>query len=133
MTELTYSSFGEQLRAAVPGFERVYNKHLADNGGEVLPYVLLGDLVPFLSQEVAASRGEESRDLKHAMLLLERAMGSEDRALRDLVAVAFIEYLEPEDPSFPVIRKLFGPQLEEEYRSQEAWLNARVNGSSSDR
>jgi hypothetical protein len=117
MTDITYDSFSDQLRAAVPGFDRVYDEHLADNG-EILPHVLLGALVRFLSGDVELC-GAGSTALKHALPLLERGMSSRDPRVQELVAVSFLENLDPGDPSFPAIRRLFGPRLEEQYRKYE--------------
>jgi hypothetical protein len=117
MTKFTYDSFPENLRASVPGFERVYDEHLADYD-ELLPHVLLGDLVRFLSNEVAL-HGPESAALRQAMLLLEQAMASADPRLEELVAVSFLENLDADDPSFPVITSLLGPRLEEQFKRYE--------------
>lgn len=116
MTEVTYDSFPAHLRA-VPGFERVYDEHLADYD-EVLPHVLLGEYARFLSRE-AELCGAVAASVEEGMLLLEHAMGSRDPRVRELVAVSFLENLNPGDPSFPVIRSLFGPRLEEQYREYE--------------
>ena len=116
MTEVTYESFPDQLRT-VPGFDRIFNEHITDHD-EVLPHVLLGDLVRFLSREVEL-RGVESIALKQAMLILERGMSSRDPRLQELVAVSFLENLDPADQSFQAIRNLFGPRLTEQYRQYE--------------
>jgi hypothetical protein len=117
MTALTYETFPELLRQAVLGFDRVYEEHLADYD-EVLPHVLLGDLVRFLSQEIERD-GPESAALKQVVPLMERAMGSADSRLQELVAVSFLENLEAEDPGFGAVRCLFGPRLEEQYAKYE--------------
>jgi hypothetical protein len=117
VTNLTFENFLEQLRAAVLGFDRVYDEHVADHG-EVLSHVLLGDLVRFLSAEVEVGGGENDV-LKQAMSLLERGMRSQDPRVQELVAVSFLENLDPRDPSFPAIRSLFGPSLEEQYKKYE--------------
>lgn len=124
MTDLTYESFPDQLRTAVPGFDHVYDEHVADHD-EILPHVLLGDLVRFLSGEVEL-RGAECPALKQAMPLLERGMGSRDPRVQELIAVSFLENLDPGDPGFPVIRMWFGPRLEEQYRKQR---RAEKNGN----
>jgi hypothetical protein len=111
--DLNYQSFSDQLRVAVPGFAGIFDEHVADNG-EVLPHVLLGDLVRFLSNEIQV-HGVETGAVQQAMALLECGMASDDARLQELVAVSFLENLEPEDPSFPTIRKMFGPRLEEQY------------------
>jgi len=112
--QLRYDNFAEQLRTVVPGFERVYDEHVSDYD-EVLPHVLLGDLVRFLSAEVEL-RGAEALALKKAIPLLEDAACSEDERLQELIVVSFLENLEPDDPSFLAIRNSFGPGLEEHYR-----------------
>jgi hypothetical protein len=117
MTEVTYARFPEQLRTQVPGFDRIYDEHVRDYD-EVLPHVLLGDLVRFLLDEVRV-QGTRSTALREAMILLERGMGSADPKLQELVAVSFLENLDPEEQAFPAIRTLFGPYLEEQYRKYE--------------
>jgi hypothetical protein len=117
VNELTYENFPSELRDRVPGFAHVYDEHVADND-EVLPHVLLGDFVRFLSQEVEL-HGPDSEALKQSMPLLERAMASSDPRLQELVAVSFLENLESTDPSFPAIRRLFGAELEKQYRVYE--------------
>jgi hypothetical protein len=124
MTKFTYESFAAELCAVVPGFDRVYDEHVADYD-EVLPHVLLGDLGRFLSNEVAV-HGPQSAALKQAMDALEQGMQSDDPRLEELIAVSFLENLDVDDPSFPVIRKLLGPRLEEQYnRYQDAALKER--------
>lgn len=113
MTALDFVTFSEQLRARVPGFDRIYDEHLQQHD-ELLPHVLLGELVRFLSDEIRR-HGEHSATLHHAMGLLERGMGSADPRLQELVAVSFLENLDPADPAFRAIRKLFGPRLSEQY------------------
>jgi hypothetical protein len=123
MNNLTYQNFADHLRTAVPGFDRVYDEHLADND-DILPHVLLGDLVRFLSREVEV-HGDESVTLKQAMRLLESGMGSADARLQELVAVSFLENLDPADASFRTISELFGPKLEQQYRQ---YANATASG-----
>jgi hypothetical protein len=117
MTRFTYDSFPATLRGAVPGFDRVYDEHVADYD-EPLPHVLLGDLVRFLSNEVEL-HGSEATALRQAMPLLEQAMEGGDARLEELIAVSFVENLRVEDPSFPVIRSLLGPRLEEQLKRFE--------------
>jgi hypothetical protein len=114
MTDLTYDRFAGLLRERIPGFAGIHDEHLRDYD-EVLPHVLLGELVRFLSDEVR-KYGEGGAALKEAMALLEQGMGSADAKLQELVAVSFIENLDPRDESFQAIRKLFGPHLEAQYR-----------------
>jgi hypothetical protein len=117
MNSFTYDSFPAKLRADVSGFDRVYDEHVADYD-ELLPHVLLGELVRFLSSEVAL-HGAEATAVRQAMPLLEQAMGSGDERLEELVAVSFLENLDASDPSFPAIRSLFGPRLQEQLKRYE--------------
>lgn len=117
MTNLTYDTFAVQLRHEVPGFAHIYDEHVADHD-EVLPHVLLGDLVRFLSREVEL-RGAQSGALQQAMLLLEEGMASGEPRLQELIAVSFLENLDSADGSFSTIRMLFGPRLEEQHRQYE--------------
>ena len=117
MIGLTYDSFPGKLRAAVSGFDLVYDDHLAEYD-ELLPHVLLGDLVRFLSREVAL-HGSEAMALTQAMPLLEQAMESGDTRLQELVSVSFLENLDADDPSFSAIRGWFGPRLEEQFKRYE--------------
>ena len=126
MTDLSYETFSEQLRANVPGFGRVYDEHVADYD-EVLPHVLLGEFVRFLSNDVELN-GSASAALKPATVLLEKSMSSEDPRLQELVAVSFLENLDQEHPSFHIIRSLFGPALAEQYEKYEAAGNTVEGG-----
>jgi hypothetical protein len=109
MTGLTYQNILEVLRTSVPGLAQLYEEHLAKYD-EPLPHVLFGDLVRFLEQEVRLN-GPYSPVLAQAIGVLERAMGSQDPKLQELVAVSFIENLEPESPTLGAFRRLFGPNL----------------------
>lgn len=113
MINLDFVSFPELLRISVPGFDSVYDEHVRDYD-EVLPHVLVGDLVRFLLQEVR-THGAGSTALRAAMDLLEQAMSSDDQRLQELVAVSFLENLDPEDPGFTEISTLFGSSLRAEY------------------
>ena len=113
MSALDFAGFPEQLRAQVPGFDRIYDEHLRDYD-EVLPHVLVGELVRFLSDQ-ARHHGEHSDALRQAMDLLEQGMSSADPRLQELVAVSFLENLDPADVAFPAISRLFGPRLREQY------------------
>jgi hypothetical protein len=101
--DLDFERFPEQLGARVPGFARVYHQHVRYYG-EVLPHVLVGDLVEFLRYEVR-SNGEQGPCLGVALALLERALESADRRLRELVAVSFVAKLDPDDELCEAIRR----------------------------
>jgi hypothetical protein len=113
MTDISNITFPRLLREQIPGFDRIYDEHVHDND-DVLPHLLLGDLVRFLSDEVHRY-GDGCAALGPAMDLLEQGMTSTDPKVQELVAVSFLENLDPQDPSFPAIARLFGPGLREQY------------------
>jgi hypothetical protein len=121
---IDYDALPRQLCVAIPGFDRVHDEHVADHD-EVLPHLLMADLVRFLCDEVRVS-GAQSVVLRRAMELLELAMGSQDSRVEELLSVSFVENLDPEDPSVAAIRSTFGPKLEELYRLHEAWWAERA-------
>jgi hypothetical protein len=103
MTDLDFEHFPEQLRACVPGFDWVYDQHVRYYD-QVLPHVLLGDLVQFLRSELRC-HGEERSCLHEALALLERGLESADSKLRELVTVSFLAKLDPGDEVFEAMRR----------------------------
>jgi hypothetical protein len=114
MADLDFNQFVEKLRTGVRGFGRVYDQHVSYYQ-EVLPHVLLGDLVRYL-KSIAGSQGPERVALDEAMGLLECGMGSTDAKLQELVAVSFLARLDPEDEDVEAIRARFGDRLKERYQ-----------------
>jgi hypothetical protein len=117
MAGFTYAEFPIFLRNAVPGFDRVFDDHLRRHG-ELVPHLLMADLVRFLAGEVRI-HGSRSRALRPAMALLERGMGSEDPRLQQLLAVSFVENLDPRSDDFAILRRTFGRHLEQRYAAHE--------------
>jgi hypothetical protein len=113
MTSLDFTNFSETLRVQVPGFDRVFREHIQDYD-EVLPHVLVAELARFLSADVQKS-GSLSAALPPAMDILERGMASNDPKLQELVAVSFLENLDPADASFQEIRRHFGPHMRKQF------------------
>jgi hypothetical protein len=111
---LSYENLPAELRARVPGFERVYDEHVGDYD-TVLPHVLLGDLVRFLAGEVRTS-GAGAVAVTRVVQLMEAAMASGDPRLQELVSVSFLENMLAEGQTFATIRRRFGPHLSEELR-----------------
>lgn len=118
MSSITYGDFPLLLRDEVPGFAPVYDEHMSDYD-EVLPHVLVGELTRFLFGQASDAA------LESALGLLERAAAASDERLQELVAVSFIENLEPNAARFPAMRKHFGPALQAQYRAYEEASNER--------
>lgn len=116
MSSLTYASFPDELRQQVSGFERVYEEHVNDYN-QVLPHVLMGDLVRFLGAEVERE-GASNRSVRRALSLLDAAMDSRDEQLQELIAVSFLENLDPSEPGHQLLMSLLGPRLREEMEAR---------------
>jgi hypothetical protein len=116
MADLALDHFVEKLRTDVRGFGRVYDQHVSYYQ-QVLPHVLLGDLVRYL-KSVARSQGPERVAVDEAMGLLEWVMGSADTNVQELVAVSFLARLDSEDEDFEAIRARFGDRLKERYQAE---------------
>ncbi len=117
MADLNFDHFVEKLRTDVRGFGRIYDQHVSYYQ-QVLPHVLLGDLVRYL-KSVARSQGPEHVAVDEAMGLLECGMGSTDTKLQELVAVSFLARLDVDDEDFQAIRARFGDRLQERYRVEK--------------
>jgi hypothetical protein len=104
---LTCATLPELLRDRVAGFKPVYEEHLRDYD-EVLPHVLLGELVRFIRTRLKED-GPQSHDAREAMLLLEAAMASPDPKLSELVSVSFLENLDGDDLN--LMKGMMGPRL----------------------
>ncbi|RZU18785.1 hypothetical protein EV645_0984 [Kribbella rubisoli] len=92
----------------------VLAEHLEDNEGEILPHLVLADVVRWL-----AARVDSDRDICSSILnWLEREYlrGPED--VRGLIAVSGVEMIP--DPGQPgsALRQLLGPSL----REVDSWL-----------
>ena len=81
-------------------------EHLADQEGELLPYVLMGDVVRWAESEVAHNRSRVAT----LMQWLEIRFSSADDVVQELIAVGFVEML-PASPTGDPLLDLLGPSL----------------------
>jgi len=70
-----------------PSLQLVVDEHLADNN-ELFPHVLLGDVTRWVVEHAPAT---------HVLVALERHLSTGDEDVGNLIAVSFLENLEPED------------------------------------
>ena len=89
--ELTYEKVADQLADVVPEFTSTIQEHIADNG-EVLQHLLFGDLTRFV---VAAWEAGDKEVVARCLSFLEGAIMSGDEAVKNLVAVSFVENVGP--------------------------------------
>jgi hypothetical protein len=117
MTDLSYESFATTLREQIPEFVSGQQDHIADYG-EVLPHVLLGEFTRFLLEDIR-SNGMSSEVAIRSLHFLESCASSSDSALQELVAVSFVENLEPTNDLHQRILHVSGPHLHR--LSKEMW------------
>ena len=118
MKTISYESFPDLLRSEVPGFDRIYDEHVRYYE-EVLPHVLLGELVRFL-----CTNDQTGTVRTKAVALLELAMESDDPRISELIAVSFLENLDPQEDVSHSITKLFGPRLREQF--EITWADSEL-------
>jgi len=98
-----------QAIGIAPSFEPVLAEHLSDNDGELLPHLLMGDLLRFVGARV----GKQANDSVEVVLLLdllEREVAGGNADTENVIAVSFLEDLEAEE-FFPALYPLLGPRL----------------------
>jgi hypothetical protein len=88
--QLTVSEALDELLVAVPEFRSTFNDHVADHG--ILPHVLFGEFTRF----VLAAHERVDEDLEQrALRFLERLLRDGDPYVENLVAVSFVENVNP--------------------------------------
>jgi hypothetical protein len=91
-------------------------EHLADNFGEVLPHVFLGDVTRFLAARVAAPGyvpGGIEPEAKQILAMLAEEFSSGDEEVKELISVSVLENL-PEGGVGRHLRAHLGPALSAE-------------------
>lgn len=109
-TEATIRALVDEYRELTP----VLEEHLEDNDGELLPHLVMADVVRWLTTRV-----ESDRDLCRSVLgWLERAYQRGPEDVQGLITVSAVEMIP--DPGQPgsSLRELLGPVL----RSVDPWL-----------
>lgn len=94
-------------------------QHLADNDGELLPYLLLSDVARWAGPAVEKDRAR----VAELMQWLEARFTDGDVNVENLIAVGFVEML-PATPTGDPLLELLGPsmrQVAEEMNLFELW------------
>jgi hypothetical protein len=125
-TGLNYETFTQELLLAAPEFRPVYEEHVADND-EVLLHMLMPEFTKFLidkwrtSRSGSAEAGAAHQLVRRSSDLIERAMGSSDERLQNVISVSFLDYLDWAGEDYESIKSLLGPKLREELNAIETW------------
>jgi hypothetical protein len=100
------SDFTQRLVAATPELAPVLEEHLADQEGELLAYLLMGDVAKWLD-------GQSRKDPQRASQVLdwlEHEFAAGDFDVRNLIDVGIIEML-PAMPEGAPVLDMLGPEL----------------------
>jgi hypothetical protein len=114
---IAITALPEVLLRAVPEFRAETDEHVADYG-EVLLHVLFGALTRFVLE------ANEERDVgvvERTLEFLEQAWVDGDEEVRNLVAVSFVENVQPWDPSRRRFIESWPPGLRAEAERQRNW------------
>ena len=108
----------DRLVEACAALKPLFDEHLEDNFGEVLPHVFLGEVTRHLVGEAAGDAG--SRTVEAALRQLEDEFASGTEEVKELIAVSFLENL-PESPEPGLaVRLRLGPSLKGELSRMRA-------------
>jgi hypothetical protein len=99
-----------------PAIQPIYDEHLEDNNGELLPHLLCGDLTRWAILLYSQSDCDtNARELLTAFLhFLENAFRESDDNVRELISVSILENFPSSGEDNYGIRDLLGPELFEE-------------------
>lgn len=93
----------------------VHQEHIADQGGELIPHVLMGDITRLV---VATAARDECPDwLTRLLQQLESGLLSGSSAVAELVGVSFVENLCGETEAIAMLLPRMGDALRREVRT----------------
>jgi len=118
MPQTSQIKFIDDLINIVPDLRTLLAEHRADNAGELLFHVFLGEVVSWLINIYITH--ENDRDVLHLIKdvidYVEFAFVRGDDATQELIAVSFVENLPSTGEPGASLRQFLGPKLEEQYR-----------------
>jgi hypothetical protein len=98
--------FMNKLIAGFPELKPYLDEHLADQEGEMLPYLLMGDVARWAHEQASREPDLVSRLTQW----LDAEFASGEGAIKDLIGVGFVEML-PETPRGDAVLDVLGPEL----------------------
>jgi hypothetical protein len=120
------TAFIRELVEGTPGLEPVYREHLADNYGELLPHMLMGDFTRWfidqcrLAAEVQGTTAERAT-LRRVARFLDATYQTGPPYVRELLVVSFLENLHLAGRDYELVKSFLAPTLRSELdRLEEA-------------
>lgn len=124
---MTEAEFFQYVVDVAPGFEDVRAEHLRVNFGELLPHLLMADLLRYVALAFGApdhlyglAASPSGHEVRAILSVLDRGLAEGDPATVNAIAVSFVEYLWNET-YYPQLEPLLGPDLRAEVQRQRDW------------
>jgi hypothetical protein len=110
-------SFVQDLVTRFPSIRPIYDEHLDDNFGELLPHPFCGDLTRWIVNLYSGNSGIEDADkqLRAILDFLELSYLEGDDDIKELISVSILENMPSTGEDNVGIRDLLGPMLADEY------------------
>jgi hypothetical protein len=105
MAKSNVDQFFRQLIDRVPEVLAVVDEHRRDHD-EVLPHVLMADIRRFVIAKL-----QDVVTIDAVVACLEEGIASGNEALQEVIAVSFLENMDPTEPSYEAIANRMGPLL----------------------
>ncbi len=122
MSQLT-ENFIEELVSKFSGLHHMFQEHVSDNFGELLPHLFFGDLTRYVvATYLAAQSGpieqqlEAEREARALLAELEQAYALGGNEIEELIAVSFLENLPRPGEEGAGVREWLGPELTKQLR-----------------
>jgi hypothetical protein len=103
----------DRIVQVAPSFASVAAEHFHNNG-ELLPHLLMGDLVRFVGEHIGRAPHQAQPEVLAVLELLETEVAGGNAETQNLIGVSFLEHLEAE-PFFHGLYTLLGPRLRAEH------------------
>lgn len=113
-----------------PAFSFYVEEHLKDNDQELLPHLLMADLLRFVEtffivKDLNSSALLTRQELKDILKILEDAIQKKDEETKNVIAVSFLEHLWLE-PYFLDLKPMLGTALCDEIKRQRELENGKT-------
>ncbi len=101
--------FIKNLVTEVPELKPLYDEHLKDNFGELLPDFFFGDLTRYVVAQVQEGHIEDGSTVKRILNTLEDGLDRKD--IDELIVTSFVENLSDQEEMAARIKEIAGPNL----------------------
>lgn len=102
------NNFSKFLLESLPEFKIAYDENLKDNEGEILPYVIFGELTRFFINEFEKENFKLCDKIQKYLLDL---LSQNDLELNNLVSFGFLENLHQAENDYEKIKNNLNPIL----------------------